>query len=1283
MARREPFEDLATAAPSVVKLVAAEPAGIAQLQARHRREKATTAVTVLVVAPLEDGRVVVVGPTVDRVARVALATFRRLLSEADGLSALEAARHLGRELSMVDDVEGGGLTVAGLGTRHVYADRLRGSKRWQRLAQAATQAEGAEDWRGILTRLEYVVEQLPREGYLARFDGSPVVVVIPRSSVADFSRLDGEGRLPTGVLLSLCRSHGAPFGMLAAGSRFRLYAMGEHAAAAASRYVEIDTALLGADDRPFLGLLGPDWLASGGIAEIVAEADAYGQVLRERLDAVLRQAVLPQVGLALGRWALAAGDDLADQAVLEGLEAAALTFVFRVIFLLHAEASGYLPMEHAAYRARSMMMICDRAYRERDGHDHQSTSLWGDYQNLVERVRTGHAPWNLPAYNGDLFAADGIRGADVLEHATIPDAALGGSLAALGRDPDQPDVGIDYSGLGVEHLGYVYEGLLSLRLSQATEPLRYDAATDAYVPATGGAVDVSAGELVWATNEGGRKRQGVYYTPTVIVQHLVRTGVRPAFARHLDAVRTLAESDPAAAAARLFEFFVLDPACGSAHFLVEVVNELADQIAQFIGEVPLPGVREQLDGLRASAGTYGALVDDTALVRRLALKRCVYGVDLSAMGAEIAKVSLWLSTFVPGLALSYLDHNIRQGNSLVGVAALDELKISQIQADAITIRVRDAGEAAARLAVIDDATPNSYRESRDQADAITQTLAGAGTVCSLVTAGYLGRDGVTPKSVQHEIDQRGVAFLDGQRSALAAAATANARAESALDWPLAFPEVFARDQPGFDAVIGNPPWDEVTVEELAFYTRYRPGLRSLPESEQRAEIARMVTQRPELEHLLAAEQAMVAEQRGYYNRNPAYPSTSGDPDVAKLFARRYATLLRSGGTLAVVLPRTLTSSKGGSDFRQWLFTECFPQRIDFLLNTKRWAFDIEPRYTIALITAGKGGARTAGEWFETAGVAASRTEFDHQVAEPGVPTGVGALGLRREVPLVNSQAQADLLAALPKRGSILLGDGHWRCFPVGELHETNDRTLWRDATDGVPLWKGESFDQYDPHGADVRPCPLTPTVLKKVLKSQPGQGTLITGVTTKAERVAAVARSWGRARLAFRDVSRATDSRTVRAALVPPGVLLTNTAPYLAFVDDDPLAEAACLSVLNSLVFDWQARRYVELHMNFFIAEGLLSPTLTDDLVAQIGRRAARLSCRDDRFAEFATATSVEYGRMPAKDREQLRAEIDALVAHAYAITPDGLEVVFADFTLNAVSDEYREAVREAYRALK
>jgi len=248
---------------------------------------------------------------------------------------------------------------------------------------------------------------------------------------------------------------------------------------------------------------------------------------------------------------------------------------------------------------------------------------------------------------------------------------------------------------------------------------------------------------------------------------------------------------------------------------------------------------------------------------------------------------------------------------------------------------------------------------------------------------------------------------------------------------------------------------------------------------------------------------------------------------------------------------------------------------------------------------------------------------------------------------------------------------------VAELHETNDRRLWQGATRGWELWKGESFEQYDPHGAGARPCPDNEKVRAKVRKPRPGGGSMLAGELPVAVRHQAVLDEIGHARVAFRDVSRATDSRTVRACLVPPRTFLTNKAPYLAFVPSDHRARAACLGIMNSLPFDWQARRFVEINLNFFILEGLVVPDLADDDLAAVVAAAGRLSCVDERFADFAEAVGVQVGPLDDDEREALRLEIDARVSRAWGLTVDDLTVLLADFSTDAVPLHYRRRLVE------
>ena len=220
-------------------------------------------------------------------------------------------------------------------------------------------------------------------------------------------------------------------------------------------------------------------------------------------------------------------------------------------------------------------------------------------------------------------------------------------LVAIGQDQETRR-GADFSTLEIAHIGHTYESLLTLRLSLAKRSLRYDAKQDRYVQARKpGEAEVKAGGLLWQTHQGGRKAGGVYYTPVDIVRHLVKRAVLPAYERHLAKVAEIARAEPDRAAQHLLSFAVVDPACGSAHFLVQVAETLAERTVLFLADHPLPGIVEALDRLRSGA-TVGVETDDVSLLRRLLVKNCVFGVDVSPMGAEVATLSLWLASFVPG-----------------------------------------------------------------------------------------------------------------------------------------------------------------------------------------------------------------------------------------------------------------------------------------------------------------------------------------------------------------------------------------------------------------------------------------------------------------------------------------------------------------------------------------------------------------------------------------------------------------------------------------------------------
>ena len=444
---------------------------------------------------------------------------------------------------------------------------------------------------------------------------------------------------------------------------------------ATARYLELDVSETEEGDWAYLGLLAPDSLAPGGLLEqLVDEVASLGNELRETVEQRIRDHVLPAIAKGLGTWISGKPreEKLESPNVRKGLEDASLLLLFRVLFFLYLESRGYLPLQTPSYGPHSATRLFMDARADAPDFDQNSTVLWDRFRTLVKAMRSGSTAWGLPAYNGDLFAADVIVGAELLEEAELTDPFFGVALDALAFDPDgeQDQAGVDYGDLEVAHLGRIYEGLLSLRLSRADVPLVYDADSKAerWVPADKkDDPEIQVGELFYQTESGGRKAAGVYYTPQVIVRHLVDHAVMPALEAHLTIVEALAQKDQKKAAVHLFEFRVLDPAMGSAHFLADALDRIAERMTTFLADHPLKPVIKMLNDLRKEAKWDGR-IEDGDLFRRLVLKRCIYGVDLSDMAVEVGKVSLWLASFVPGLSLAYLGHNLRQGDSLVGIA---------------------------------------------------------------------------------------------------------------------------------------------------------------------------------------------------------------------------------------------------------------------------------------------------------------------------------------------------------------------------------------------------------------------------------------------------------------------------------------------------------------------------------------------------------------------------------------------------------------------------------------
>ncbi len=1313
--------------PAYHLLWRSETTGEVELRRMWEARKGRQAYPVVLLAPAEDdAKVQVVGPQEARPVRELPASrVLDLLEASRSLSAREAASRLAREFSRLEEAVVPGLRVKDLLTPHFLRERLRWPVNQHRLEGSLenTARTGSMAWRSLFQGLGYQVEQLPRRGYLLRHDNVPVAVVHPYRDPSQFSRLTDNGELPEGMALADCGQYGAQWGVLAANGRYRLFQRRPPVGPATGQHLEIDTAELERKDRFYLGLLAPESLQENGwLTGWVADAKDFGEELRKGLEERLIKDALPNIARGLGEYVESQGADLNDREQLRQIEEAALTLVFRFMFLLHTEARGYLPIGSAAYRPHSARQLAEDSRLAGSSLGRRATQRWDRLRTLVRMVRTGDPSAGVPAYNGSLFAAAGFPGSALLERAEIADVYLAPALTSIAYDkPDSP--GLDYAGLQVGHLGAIYEALLTLRLTRAPEDLAYDSRGDVFRPVRAGeSPEVTRAQLYYQAEAGGRKAGGVFYTRREFVDHLLNHSLLPALEDHLAEVGKLAGRNSNEAAQRLFDFSVVDPAMGSAHFLTAALGMMADRIAIFLAEVGgLPEIARQFSELGEDNGAVSQPPEGGDLLRRLILKRCIYGVDLSPMAVEIANVTLWLESFVPGLALSYLGSNLKCGDALIGVA--DPAVLSPVGSRMMqrldTQPVRDAMDRAAALqreqADITDRTPEEVKQSEELGSRREEATAGLRAAFDLWTAEPLGLD-----DARRILESRAASIVEARvrRPAEVRQAIADAAGMAAqyrfFHWPLEFPNVFHRERAGFDVVVGNPPWNKVKFEMPNFLALHDPGIRGIRtglERDQRAE--RLFQERPELRQEIQGIQRQIEERRQFFRPANGYSiQGSGDTDLYKLFCERYASIARDKGFMGVVLPRVAFLNDGSRGFRRWFFKECRPSRIDSILNSGRWAFDMEGRYTIAL-TSAQVGVPVDGQ-ITTTGPARNEGEFAACIAGPGVQVDLDALASWTpapagdsvkeptwELPLLPTPTHVSILSKLRKgvRFDLLQNPQNQKnrkgdaAAPSATLYRELDSAQQRHLFTHPPgegrieTWKGSSFDQYDPFDPnhpdekDLAGYGFVPDIEGFLYAKQMGSRKF-QQLSREDLPEGPPSLPYHFERIAFRAVTNRTNSRTAIGCLVPRRTPLTDRAPFMSFYLWDSLEQSFVLGVFNSIPFDWQARRSVETTLNYFILNGLTFPPPGNTPWQRIGELAARLSCVDERFAGFAAEAGVEWGPLTNAQRSDMRAEIDALAAHAYGLTEDELRFIFTDFTENAVSPAYRQLTLEKFEGL-
>ena len=782
-----------------------------------------------------------------------------------------------------------------------------------------------------------------------------------------------------------------------------------------------------------------------------------------------------------------------------------LVVIYRILFLLFAEARGLVPKWHPVYRDSYTV----ESLREPAERYARPSGLWESLQAIARLAHRGcrAGALRVPAFNGRLFSPVEAPLADSL---ALDDGAVRDAMVALTTRPGSSGRHrIAYADLGVEQLGGVYERVLD------------------YAP------EVGPGNRISLTPVGRRKATGTFYTPRALTEFMVRRALAP----------LVRDASPD----QILALRIVDPAMGSGAFLVAACRYLA---------IAYESALIRVNGFSSSD------VDeaDRASFRRTIAQRCLFGVDINAMAVQLGRLSLWLATLARDKPLTFLDHHLRIGNSLAGASVEDVLRpppsgrrrrrqLEQLPLFDLEMIDKDMQRTiASRLSLANEPgdTIEQVRAKERVWTSLQQSTGPLGawkSVANLWCSDWF-RNGSRQSSAAFGplVDQ-----LLGRRSVLPPHLSkpilddvqAVADRERFFHWQLEFPEAFYDQDgkpsahPGFDAVLGNPPWEMLRGK--------RDG---------------------------SDDGALTAFSRG---SGTYLWQGEGHANLYQLFLERALKLARPGGRIALVLPSGFAVDHGCARLRRAVLDGT---SIDTFVT-------IENRDAVFPIHRGLKFLLVAATPGEPTSMVPCRSGVRSTAALDRIPDlGIdGTIGLPRTVidklsgdqaviPDVRTTHDVTILSRTVFLFPALSSHDGWGVSFGRELNATDDRHhfISYPARGSIPVLEGKRIR---PFAADVD------RVHQHIARAT---AVRLLGPET-----------FTRARLAYRDVAAASNRVTLIAAIVPANVVTTHTLFCMKNATDRDVQLFLC-GVFNSFVANYLVRMRVGTHVNVSIIDQLRVP---------------------------------------------------------------------------------------------
>lgn len=511
--------------------------------------------------------------------------------------------------------------------------------------------------------------------------------------------------------------------------------------------------------------------------------------------------------------------DLDNESERRKIYHAAMLYMFRLLFLFYADARGLLSDSN-----HSLLEQVEKESADLNSPApvEPTTPLWNSLQKIFVEIDE--------VYNGGLFSPQESQFTRFISEIRIADSYLAKVVFNLSTYQERSGQvkGISYRDMSVRHLGTLYEGLLEHNLFIADEntEVKITKGKVQYIPISqGGKLKVGqyipAGAVYFASDHRERKASGSYFTPEDVVDYIVENtvgeklkGIKETFLKEqapiITAIKNAINEEEKQSLAGLLEsealrfirnevlnLSILDPAMGSGHFLVNAVNLISNFITEFFNEL----------------GFISKTNSSTEYWRRWVVENCIYGVDINPLAVELAKLSLWILSMTKDQPLSYLNHHLKCGNSLVGARLSDigiyplsnrksnNLQLSLFsQNPELLASVNEAVKKASLIASQGSETHQDVDIKKKWQEDLDRSLSGYKSIFNVHTGVYFD---------QSAIDEN--RYLNLVRNTDFQEARSMEKENNYFHWELEFPYILLQEN-GFDCVIGNPPYVDVSTD---------------------------------------------------------------------------------------------------------------------------------------------------------------------------------------------------------------------------------------------------------------------------------------------------------------------------------------------------------------------------------------------------------------------------------------------------------------------------------------